>query len=123
MVSTCKKVSLEISPILLGWALPLLLTPFGAKVWAQAGPPFQTGRRNLSVAQLDLVGLRSHEYRDSQEAETDPTIAHLFILSGSPSGQLAILPTRLRSIATSSSAFQIRKLGFLRPHCTYGTTN
>ena len=39
-------------------------------------------------------------------------------LFGGIAVQLEILPTRLRSIATSFSAFQIRKLGFLRPHCT-----
>jgi hypothetical protein len=27
-------------------------------------------------------------------------------------------PVRLRSMATSLSAFQIKKLGFFRPHCT-----
>jgi hypothetical protein len=31
-------------------------------------------------------------------------------------------PVRTRSIATSLSAFQIKKLGFFRPHSTYGTT-
>src|SRR5271170_7605559 len=33
-------------------------------------------------------------------------------------GYLEIVPTRLRSIATSLSAFQIRKLGFFSPHWT-----
>jgi len=31
-------------------------------------------------------------------------------------------PVRLRSMATSLSAFQIKKLGFFSPHWTYGTT-
>lgn len=33
-----------------------------------------------------------------------------------------IWPERERSIATSLSAFQMRKLGFFNPHWTYGTT-
>ena len=33
-------------------------------------------------------------------------------------GYFEIVPTRLRSIATSLSAFQNRKLGFLSPHWT-----
>ena len=32
--------------------------------------------------------------------------------------QLAIFPTRVKSIATSFSAFQIKKIGFFKPHCT-----
>ena len=42
MISACRKVSPRLSPILLGLAVLLLLVPFNTKVWAQAGPPFQT---------------------------------------------------------------------------------
>jgi hypothetical protein len=42
VISACNKVSFKVSPILLGWAVLLLLIPFSTKVWAQAGPPFQT---------------------------------------------------------------------------------
>jgi len=33
---------MRISPIHLGWAMLLLLTAFSTRIWAQAGPPFQT---------------------------------------------------------------------------------
>jgi hypothetical protein len=42
VISARNKVSLRVSPILLACAVVLLLTSFSTKVWAQAGPPFQT---------------------------------------------------------------------------------
>jgi hypothetical protein len=37
-----QKVPLRGNPILVGWAMLLLLSPFSTAVWGQAGPPFQT---------------------------------------------------------------------------------